>query len=153
MMTTAAAALRQSFDDLFSRPVVEPDGARVSALTVRVGGDPHVVRTALIAGLHAEPRILRVPTASAALLGIVGLRGVIVPVFDLAVMLGYPSTPTVTCLITAGPPQPIAFGIELFEAHVRIAADPGPAVRIDDILRRVIDIPSLLEAIRTRSHA
>ena len=103
MMSTAAAALRLSFDELFTRPVVEVDGAREGALTVRVGGDPHVVRTAEIVGLHARPQILRVPSPSQALLGIVGLRGVIVPVFDLAVLLGYPCTPAVGCLITAGP--------------------------------------------------
>jgi hypothetical protein len=153
MTTTAAAALRRSFDDLFSRPVLEASGARVGALTVRVGGDPHVVRTAQIVGLHSGPQILSVPSASTSLLGIVGLRGVIVPVFDLAVLLGYPSAPSVTCLITAGAPQPVAFGIELFEAHVSIGADAGPALRIGDLMRRVVDIPSLLEMIRNPSHA
>jgi hypothetical protein len=153
MTTNAAAALRLSFDERFSRPVAETGAARMGALNVSVGGDAHLVRIAHIVGLHAKPQILRVPSASATLLGIVGLRGVIVPVFDLAILLGYPPTPTVTCLITAGAPQPIAFGLEMFEAHVRIGEAMGPAIRIDDTLRRVIDIPSLLEAIRTRSHA
>ena len=115
-----------------------------------------------IASLAVDRRIRPLPSPIPELLGIVGLRGAILPVYDLARLLGYPAASGARWLaVLAAAPVGLAFaafdgylvrpgGSIAFEAahgdsrHVRVVA------RAADFVRPVISLASVLDAIRQR---
>jgi purine-binding chemotaxis protein CheW len=94
--------------------------------------------------------------------GIAGVRGVIVPVFDLASLLGYPGVGSARWLVTARDAT-VGFLVDDFEGQVRVDADALVAhesgsrahvrevVRTSAISRPVVHLPSLVEAIGKRT--
>ena len=161
-----AAALRSLFDESFTvAPVSKPERLE-GLLAIRVGADPYVVCLSQIAGLYADRRVVAVPSPVAQLLGIVGLRGMMAPVYDLAALLHYPPAASPRWMVLAGGPQPVGFAFESFEAHVQVARaslvnDEEQAastvttrqhvrgnVRVAGALRPIIHIASVVETIR-----
>lgn len=63
------------------------------ALLLPVGDDLYAVETALVREVVAAPELAALPTAPPSVLGVFNLRGEIVPVFDLANLLGLGTTP------------------------------------------------------------
>jgi chemotaxis signal transduction protein len=64
----------------------------VEALLLPVGEDLYAVETAAVREVVAAPELATLPTAPSSVLGVFNLRGEIVPVFDLAALLGLGST-------------------------------------------------------------
>jgi chemotaxis signal transduction protein len=120
-IVTTAAALRRRFDESFSAATTSTTERLEDLLAIRVGTDPYAVRLSEIAGLHVDPKIVSVPTRAAQFLGIVGLRGTIVPVYDLAALLRYPAAGSPRWMILANHSQPVGFAFETFETHVRVS--------------------------------
>ena len=90
---SAAEAMRRRFDAVFAAPPVAR-GADVAAfLALRLGGDGFALRIQQMSGLAAACKIVPLPGSAAALLGLAGLRGVVVPVFSLSVLMGYSEEP------------------------------------------------------------
>ena len=161
-----AAALRSAFDQSFAVAAASKLERLEGLLAIRVGGDPYVLRLSQISGLYADRRIVAVPSPVTELLGIVGLRGVMSPVYDLAALLRYPPAANPRWMVFAGGPQPVGFAFERFEAHLQVpgvslvsdedrAASAGVArehtcgsVRVAGALRLVIQIASVVETIR-----
>jgi purine-binding chemotaxis protein CheW len=85
-----AAALREAFDRQFA--AAPPDDARpVEPLVgLRAGEEAYAFRLPELAGIQATPRLLFVPGGPPAWMGLAGLRGKLVPVYDLATLLGQP---------------------------------------------------------------
>jgi chemotaxis signal transduction protein len=163
-----ALALRDAFDDGFAQALTETSAAREDYLAIRIADDPHVLRLAEIASLQPLRTVTRLPSPLPALLGIVGFRGTIVPLYDLRRLLGYPArssgenTPR-WVVITAAMPLGLAF--DAFEGYLRQArtdgaqAAAGPArAHVQDMLpcikpgtgapRPVLSVASLLAAIQ-----
>ena len=90
-VVATAAALRRLFDESFAAPAASMTQRLEDLLAIRVGTDPYALRLSEIAGLHVGVRIVPVPSPAAQLLGIVGIRGMMSPVYDLAALLRYPS--------------------------------------------------------------
>jgi hypothetical protein len=88
-----AAALRREFDQSFAQPPATELARVENFLAVRIGGDAYAMRVAEIAGLYADKRIVPLPSPLPSLLGTVGFRGQIAPVYDLAMLFGYPARP------------------------------------------------------------
>ncbi len=89
MTDDRAGELRDAFDRSFAEPPRAAPGAEVELLRVRIGGRPHVIAIADIASLHAGVKITALPAlAGSGALGVVAIRGAIVPVYDLGVLLG-----------------------------------------------------------------
>ena len=65
----------------------------MQALLLPVGDDLYAVETALVREVVAAPALTALPTAPSSVLGVFNLRGEIVPVFDLASLLGLGTTP------------------------------------------------------------
>ena len=159
-MTDTATALRRAFDRSFAEP--PPAGLAVleDFLAIRMVGAAYAVRLPEIAGLHAGRKIVPIPRTEPELLGIVGLRGTVVPVFDLRVLLGCPEGADLRWLMLARAPQPVPLAFEQFEGFVRIAGAPEPAlttsrhisgaVLLAGVPRPIIDMASLLETIAKR---
>ena len=155
--------LRRTFDQAFaSAPRVSTDREH-DLLALTIGGDPYALRLSEISGLHADRKVRWLPGSVPELRGLVALRGALLPAYDLRALLGYPGAATAPrwCVVTARPPVALTF--EQFDGHLRApgaaidvattepAADRARYVREvvhgDDVVRSVIHVPSVLEAI------
>jgi purine-binding chemotaxis protein CheW len=118
-----AAMLRAAFDRAFSAAPVVANETGERLLLIGVGGDRLLLRLRDIGGLFADRRIVAVPRANPALLGITGLRGAILPVYGLGVALGYPPADGAPRWLVTATAVPLAFAFEHFDRHVEIARD------------------------------
>lgn len=158
-MSDRAAELRRAFDELFARAPAGATGKADELLAVQLGVDRYLLPLSDLAGLVADRRVVALPSATPAFLGVVGVRGAIVPAWDLGTLLGYPAGERSPkwLAITKTPRIGLAFasfGGQLKRpssasnaaersdgAHVR------EAVRVDGRVYRIIDVRSILAAI------
>lgn len=166
--------LRQSFDQAFSEREVERAEATFALLAIRVGRERYALRLSDIGGLEADRTLTRVPSDHPELLGIAGVRGVVVAVFDLATLLDLPRPESPRWLVLAKG-APLAFAFSAFEGQLVVpaaafaSAEEGRAGRVRNVVRRVgfdghgsdggveslplIDIPALVAALDRRPRA
>ena len=167
-MIGTAAAMRRLFDDSFAAAAASGPESLEDLLAIRVGSDPYALRLSEIAGLHVGVKIVPVPSPAAQLLGIVGIRGMMAPVYDLAALLRYPPAPNPRWFILARAPQPVGFAFETFESHLQVSQsslangnseDAGAgarkqhtrgSVRAAAAPRPIIHLASVLEMIRDK---
>ena len=107
-VTERAAELRREFDRSFANPPLAEYAVMHDLLAIRLSAKGFAIRLSEIAGLFADKKITRVPGANAALLGIAGFRGTIVPVYDLQSLLDHSAGPMSRWLIVAAA-APVAF--------------------------------------------
>lgn len=162
---TEAAELRREFDQAFAVPTRHETRDLVKLLAVRAGGEPYALRLTELSGLVRDRRVMPVPSSAPEMRGVAGLRGALVPVYDLGALLGHgvgEHPPIWLALVGKG--REIALAFEKLEGHIEIArSDLSPAdglregarvvVRTPDATRVVIDIPVLLERIKRRLRA
>ena len=137
----------------------------VDLLCIQLAGERYAVRLNDAAMLVAGRVVVPVPSAAPALLGLVGIRGAVVPAFSLAVLLGQQqATGAPRWLIVCGTGDPIALGFSDFDGHVRLPItsvypDVNPrAARqyvhqlasTDNGTLAVINIPLVIATIRNR---
>jgi len=148
--------LRQSFDRAFAEPAA---GERVKTtldlLAIRVGRDPYALRLSQIAAIEADRTITHLPSDHPELLGIAGVRGGVVAVFDLAGLLGAPRPDAWRWLVLAKG-APVALAFSAFDGQLAVApealaaAEPDQLGRVHEVARGgglslpVIDIPALI---------
>jgi chemotaxis signal transduction protein len=158
-----AAELRLAFDRSFADPVRLDTAATQALLAIRVGAEPYAMRLSEIAGLFADKKITQVPGSDAALIGVAGFRGAIVPVYSLQALLGHSSTQTPRWLVIAAA-APVALAFESFEGQLLVSPDVILAaqsrgemrsfvqefVRTQNFSGPVMHLPSVLGAVKTR---
>ena len=160
-----AAGLRRRFDESFAAPAASMTQPLEDFLAIRVGSDPFAFRLSEIAGLHVGVKIVPVPSPAVQLLGIVGIRGMMAPIYDLGALLRYPSSVNPRWIVIARAPQPVGFAFEAFESHLQVSrasltdgnhedAGTGVAgrhvrgmVRTAGALRPIVHLASMLEMI------
>lgn len=161
-----ARALRADFVRSFASPVVDAVPDTVDLLAIRVAGVSYALRMDDIAEVSAQRRVVPVPTSDKTLLGLAGIRGVVVPVYSLAMVLEHaPSELGSAWFAIHMGKERIALAFDLLERYVRVPraslhaiTEAAPAehisaiVRLDDAQRAVIDIPSIVRAIEAREH-
>jgi chemotaxis signal transduction protein len=168
-MVGTAAALRRLFDASFAAPAASRPERREDLLAIRVGSDPYALRLSEIAGLHVGVKMVPVPSPAVQLLGIVGIRGIMAPIYDLAALLRYPPAPNPRWLIFARASPPVGFAFETFECHLQVSQsslangngeDAGTGgtgqhmrgtVRGAEALRPIIHLASLVEMTRNKN--
>jgi chemotaxis signal transduction protein len=161
----SAAGLRRHFDESFAAPAASMTQPLEDFLAIRVGSDPYAFRLSEIAGLHVGVKIVPVPSPAVQLLGIVGIRGMMAPIYDLAALLRYPPSVNSRWFVIARAPQPVGFAFEAFESHLQVVqsssasgnrqdAVAGQAgkhlrgtVRAAGSLRPIIHLASVMEMI------
>jgi chemotaxis signal transduction protein len=158
-------ALRGEFDQSFARPRKARDTSGTDFLLIRVAGEPHALRLAEVAALEADRAITPVPSEAPALLGVAGLRGTLVAVFDLAQLLGLPAPSAVSkgAAGKAAPAAPrwlvlvkgslVAMAFGEFEGQQRLGAEAlasslaagqqGEMVRATGVARPVVPLAAL----------
>jgi chemotaxis signal transduction protein len=111
--------LRHGFDSSFSRPPPPQQEPGAALLRLRVGGAPLAVHLGHLSGLHLMPRVVRLPGSPASLLGVVGLRGQLIAVHDLAALLGLPTGEPPRWLLLAGGSRRVGLAAAGFEGQLR----------------------------------
>ncbi|MDP3650311.1 MAG: chemotaxis protein CheW [Rhodoferax sp.] len=168
-MVESVLALRREFDLSFAQAPRMETEQRASLLAIRIGGDPYAIRVSDIDGIHAGCHIMPLPTPIPELLGVAGFRGQIVPVYDLAALLGYARavSPRWLVLLWQREHEAVALAFETFEMHFSvsqahivqapnaISSPPGQprphvfdVVSDTDTVRPVIQLQSLLSGIQ-----
>lgn len=159
-----AARLRHDFDAAFGEapPAAVPAGQAL--LAVSIGGDPYALRVAEITGLVRDRRVAPLPQVSGGFMGLCGQRGVLLPVWDLAVMLGYAASRVQTPWLAMPVGEPAwALAFERFDGYLSLSLDglrpyvgQGSAAAFarsaaldQGRLRPVLDLLKLRESIRT----
>jgi hypothetical protein len=96
--------LRRAFDDAFGASPRGAPEATVDLLAVRIAGDPYAFDARGLVSLAPCPNVVPVPSRRPGLVGLVGVRGTLVPVYGLGVLLGYePSRAPAPWLALAAP--------------------------------------------------
>lgn len=152
---------RRAFDQTFSAPPPEARADRVSLLAISTGGLPCALRLAELAGLEAPRRVVPLPDGPPGLLGACGIRGRLVPVFDLGLLLGAAGGEAPRWLALHGEDEPVGLAFETLEGFLQPAraaihpAEPhhasphAPEFLAEGAgLRRVISLPSILAALK-----
>lgn len=156
-----ALELRRSFDEAFQSSPPEHTTELVDLLAVRVGHVPCAVRVRQLSGVFVDRPITALPTPVIELVGITGFRGVIYPVYDLARLLGFEARGGRRSLLLVASKTPLALAFDRLEGHLRapradiavagasdVRAHVREMVAVAGIPRPILDLPSVLDAIR-----
>ena len=153
------ARLRGDFDRSFAEPARVGGGDSVELLAIGVGGRPYALRLSHASAVHPDRPVTPLPSTVSALLGIAGFAGTVVPVYDLAALLGHPiaERPRWLVLTTGAPPLALAFHElhhhlrvpvhDVIDGHTEDGGD-GPRgslqgmVRLPDGNRPIVDVPA-----------
>jgi chemotaxis signal transduction protein len=160
-----AALLRDQFDRGFAEPIVTAAAVTQDFLALSVDGVSFALRLIEIAGLHVDRKVTRVPSSDAALLGVAGFRGLVLPVYGLGAVLGRPAAAMPRWLVVARAAA-VALAFDGFDGYHRIGADAvgAPAggadqpfikdfVAIGSITRPILHLPSVLEHLAAKRPA
>jgi chemotaxis signal transduction protein len=160
------AELRDAFDQTRALPMFSGTEEHTeNFLAVRVSRDPYAIRVSEISGVSTDRNIIAIPTPFPELLGVAGIRGALVPVYSLAGVLGYAADAEQTrWLALCGIEEPVALAFSGFEGYLQIplrqlySVEQKDAARIHvrhmvrsaDVIRAVVSIPLIREAIQAR---
>ncbi|MEO8004349.1 MAG: chemotaxis protein CheW [Betaproteobacteria bacterium] len=160
-----AAALRKEFDQAFAVAATTRKVQNTHLLAIRVDANPYAIQVAEIGGLQVDRVIAPLPTTIGGLLGLAGIRGELVPVYSLAVLLGYHAPLRVPrWLALCGGAHAFGLAFDDFERHLNVAgaqiatADSvntkaqhiGAVAHTEGGSRPVISIPSIAAEIARR---
>lgn len=80
--------LRREFDQVFAEAPTSEEAPRESLIVLGLGEATVALRLSEIKGLQALPPLMPLPASAPGLLGLAGVRGTLVPTYDLASLLG-----------------------------------------------------------------
>ena len=158
--------LRSVFDQTRAAPFSSGVAEQTEdLLAIRVSRDAHAIKVNEISGLTTGKKIVAFPSPITELLGVAGIRGALVPVYSLAMLLGYNAdTERTRWLALCGTEDPVALAFDDFEGYVRVpltqlyAAEQKDGahmhvqevVRATDMVRAVVSIPLIRKTIQGR---
>ena len=162
--TDRVTELRETFDRSFAQAPSTKAAAVENLLAIKLGADPYVLRMNEVSGLFADKKVTRLPSSVSELSGIAGFRGTVLPVYDLAMLLGYPRVVTPRWLVVTAV-TPVAFAFDGFDGYLNVReASIVPEARTEqrerhvrevvqtiDLVRPLISLGSVLEWIRSRA--
>jgi purine-binding chemotaxis protein CheW len=119
---SAAERLRRQFDASFAAPPAAAAASLDDLLLINVGPQRYALRLTEIRALHADLKIVSVPGPRAELLGVVGLRGAMVPIYDLALLLRQARALHPRWIALAQGADVVGFAFDAFESHLRVPA-------------------------------
>lgn len=110
--------LRRDFDGSFAEEPVIAILAGEALLTLTVCGQAYAMRAAEVSSLARDRRIAPLPQAPASFIGLSGLRGSLLPVWDLAALLDLGRAPSAPWLITVQGEPAWALAFERFDGYL-----------------------------------
>ncbi|MBO3738989.1 chemotaxis protein CheW [Actinoplanes flavus] len=150
--------LREEFDRSFAEPARVLECETVELLAVGAGDRPYALRLTEASGVHPDRPVTPLPTSIRALLGVAGFAGAVIPVYDLAALLGHPVPRRPRWLLLAKGTPPLALAFHELDRHLRVpladvvdGADPRGClrgmVRLPDGHRPIVDVPAVRELV------
>lgn len=165
-MAMTTLELKKAFDHAYAVPPPRLDSKQMeNLLAIRVDGDPYAIRVSQINGLASDRKVVAVPSRTPELLGVVGIRGGLVPVYSLAALVGHDGDVNGgRWLALCGTEEPIGLAFSDFEGYFKVPLihvypaglnhaiheSVRDAVRTADVTRAIVNIPSIVETIRRR---
>jgi len=162
-ISETALAIRKEFDNTFALAPITTTEVFENLLAIGLGGATFAIRVSEISGIYVDRCIMTLPSPIDELLGVVGLRGQIVPVYDLAALMGYvrQAAPRwLVIVLSSGLREPVALTFDTFELHLSVSSQQliespgthlGVAVRNGDAVIPIIQLQSLLQDIKRRA--
>jgi purine-binding chemotaxis protein CheW len=158
MPSQRADSLRRAFDDAFAVEAGAGVAQADDLLAIRLREDPHLLRLADVGRLLRVGTLLRYPSSAPAWLGLAGVAGGVVPVYDLGVLLGYPPGEPPAWIAVCGA-EPVALAFDGFDGQVRqvredatgdvpAAASRRDVLRVAGEPRPVVDVSAVIERLR-----
>ena len=152
--------LRLAFDGSFAVPARARE-EHASVIQIRIGTEVFVIRTVDIAGLVRIDKVVPLPSRIPELLGLTARRGSLIPVFDLAALLGIASgvrEPSWSVLVPCDTMIGLAFDgfdgrqtPEWLSEQQHTRQYVRQLVRTETGVHPVLDISGLAEFIRRRA--
>ena len=157
-----ALALRRAFDSSFASAPLDRVTQLQDFLALRIGGDSYALRVREISGFAAAGKIVPLPSQVPGILGIAGAKGVLVPTFSLASLLGYArSSDTPRWLALIGTSETVALAFGEFEGYLRVPPSDvftpektgvdrnfiDSAIRAGNVVRSIISVSSVIGTI------
>jgi chemotaxis signal transduction protein len=155
-------ALRDAFDASFAAAEAARQDPSFHGLAVRLGGDPYALPLRALSGIVGDARLSPLPSPVPAFLGVAGLAGRPVPVFDLRRLLGYRPAAPPGGIVLVNAPEPLGLAVDALEGQFAAEeealdqAATGPrlvsgAVRHGRLVRPVVDVAQVIAAVRRHS--
>jgi chemotaxis signal transduction protein len=161
--------LRRAFDASFALPPAPRDDDLVDLLAVTADSEALAVPLVAMGGLAADRTVTPLPGSPPDLIGVAGLRGHLVPVYDLARLLdpgrARVADTTVRWMVLAAGTPTFAVAVDRIDGHLRVTrdaiADPaagahaatGAVVRTSDGQRPVVDLTTIRTRVTARTPA
>lgn len=114
-----ASDLRADFDRTFAEAPQIGEKGEHSFLAITLGEGLFALELSEVAGIYSNKKIVRIPSVAAGLLGIAGFRGTILPVYDLAALIGVAPLEAPRWMAVAAKVG-IAVAFSAFEGHLRV---------------------------------
>lgn len=153
--------MRRAFDEAFAAPAREKTEETENILALRIKGDPYGLSVREIAGVATGGHLVPVPSRAPHLLGLTGIRGMLVPVYSLAGLLGYPPGPEAPhWLALWGARETIGLAVGEFEGYLQIPRSSLHApdrearkhvhqlVQAGNVVRSMISVASVIAAVK-----
>jgi chemotaxis signal transduction protein len=115
-----AATLRQAFDASFAAPAVVAADDREVLLDILVGSTPYAIRVSEIDGLVVDVKVAPLPTSVSGLLGVAGVRGGLVAVYDLRSFVGHGEPASIPRWMVISRALPIGLAFDALSGHLRV---------------------------------
>lgn len=161
-----ALEFRAAFDKVYALPPPALASEQIeNLLAIRLAGDPYAIRVSQISALVADRKVVVLPSPVPELLGVAGIRGALVPVYGLAALIGNDRDRShARWLALGGTDEPVGLAFSAFEGYLKVPSiqicpagqnhaireHVQDAVRTGDVVRAIINIPSVMETIKRR---
>lgn len=124
MSNVDVTRMRELFDRGFAEPLATAIESKARYLRIRVADDRYAIPIAQVSAIAALHKLTRLPTSgSRELLGLTGIRDAVVPVYDLALLLGGAPSGESARWIAVAASGALAFAFTALEGLAEAAAD------------------------------
>jgi chemotaxis signal transduction protein len=118
--TTRAQQLRAEFDHAFALAPAGVSEQHLDLLAIRCADHGFALPLSGVVAVLTDRKIVPVPSPAPALLGLVGIRGLVAPVYDRRARLSYPGGAAPRWIALLRAPAPFAVAFDHFERHLRV---------------------------------
>lgn len=153
MKPDPSPALRMGleFDARFAEPEAVPTLPGFDVLAITLADRAHAIRLGEISGVYAARPLASLPGAPPVLLGLMGIRGALIPIYGLSALLGLDGTRAPRWIVMRRASPFVGFGVDSVQGIRRVpdssfipdAASRAPldgVVRLGDHLRPLVSL-------------
>jgi chemotaxis signal transduction protein len=157
--------LRANFDAAFAEAPTAIVQESAVFLALKVGGDPYALRATEINGLARGRKAALLPLAPKGFMGFSGVRGVLLPIWSLAILLGYSQEGSADWQVQASGEDPWGLAFDGFDGTMNLALESlrpyacqgsmaafvRQAAHNQDIPRPILELSLIGEHIRSKT--